>query len=480
VCQGSSTSTGAQGQAPQRPENQIGAPPSTSNNPAAPQPAVVAGESEQSTPSSDVQEVQVAPHSKASIALPDFQPERQKLWVGNDPVDPSTIETNDDHTLSFAVPKPARGGSGKTPDVLPVRVSGIDQPAPSGPVLAELHLEKPLPFRQTRAAANLAALSCVVFVFSFLFLLSSNVRAGSTNHFSDTWIGRTVALWFVDPQTNTYSLQRIQFLAWTEAGVFAFAYACYSLFYAQNRTAFPELPSHLIGLLGISGATAFVATGVQNVKGSEGGGAARPQLKDLITTGEVIAIEKVQLLVWTGIGVYSFLFCIMSIDPMKLQNPLPEIPLAILQLAGLSGALYVGGKVVRNPGPVLSQVSVVASQDQRIAIEMRGANLSQDATFSIGDEPIPLTDILDKNGDTHAPEVTVPGKDRESRLVRGLRFYIPSHWVAPKEAATSSKVADRTLAIENPDGQKAETKLVVTKTRATASGDTTANADSPQ
>jgi hypothetical protein len=177
-------------------------------------------------------------------------------------------------------------------------------------------------------------------------------------------------------------------------------------------------------------------------------------LRDLITTGEVVAIDKVQLLLWTLVGVSAFIFCILSIDPISLPTQLPEIPTALLQLAGLSGALYVTGKVVRSPGPVLSQIAVSGLADGIYRFELRGTNLSQDANFYISGRQVDLNAIVNEEGKAQLPEVTIQGKERSSRLVRGLRFDL-------HKAFFSSDGPTASFTIENPDGQKAEKSFKV-------------------
>ncbi|HEY1985197.1 MAG TPA: hypothetical protein VGG85_07310 [Terracidiphilus sp.] len=362
--------------------------------------------------------------------------------MGRFEVDPKSIEKEPDGTWSFLVPDDTT----VDPDfhALPVQISNRDRPDIRRDTGSEVVVAKFLPFRKTRTAAILTTL--VIALIPILLLLWLSLRTETDA--SGRWSKDAIAFWIIDPQTKSYSLQRLQFLLWTCAGVFAFCYGCYSLFVAQGLTTFPELPAQLVGLLGISGATSLAAEGVQNVKGPEGAGASKPMLRDLITTGENVALDKVQLLLWTLVGVSAFIFCIFSIDPISIRQQLPEIPTALLQLAGLSGALYVTGKVVRKPGPVISQIGV-SEMPGSYRFELRGTNLSQDANFYIDGHLIELENLVDESGRPQVPEITVQGKEKMSHLVRGLRLNVRAPFI-PEESETA------TFTIENPDGQKAE------------------------
>ena len=100
----------------------------------------------------------------------------------------------------------------------------------------------------------------------------------------------------------------------------------------------------------------MLSAGVTGVQGGKGSGEFGPSLSDLITSGGVVAPERLQYLLWTLIGSIAFLSYTLSISPAELHD-LPKIPDGFLTLSGISAAGYIGGKVARGPGPKLTRVT---------------------------------------------------------------------------------------------------------------------------
>jgi hypothetical protein len=87
----------------------------------------------------------------------------------------------------------------------------------------------------------------------------------------------------------------------------------------------------------------------------KGAGEVGPNFSDFITTGGVVAPERFQFLVWTLIGIGSFMMIVFLSPPISIQD-LPPVPDGFLQLMGISAAGYVGGKLVRKAGPKIDSV----------------------------------------------------------------------------------------------------------------------------
>jgi hypothetical protein len=69
----------------------------------------------------------------------------------------------------------------------------------------------------------------------------------------------------------------------------------------------------------------------------------------LVTRGGAIAPDRVQMLVWTFVGVFVFLVGVLVQDPASIKE-LPLLPNWLMALMGLNSLGYLGGKFVANPG----------------------------------------------------------------------------------------------------------------------------------
>jgi hypothetical protein len=389
----------------------------------------------------------IKPGQRLYVHVPNFNQSLDSIWVGDQLVDSQTIQLERRDLVSFIVPDSAFNQTNRNPVV---RAGPAKDSVDTARLVSSLELAEGRDFRQTRGAAVLAA-----GLFTLLLPLALSVAMLAHRTTGRATRSTLIAKWLIDNETKSYSLQRIQFYLWTAAGVFTYVYACYGLVVAQGIPQFPQLPQDLVGLLGISGTTSFVAAGIKGLRGAEGAGSCQPKLSDLWTTGDVVAIEKVQLVVWTLIGVTSFMVCIVSLDPMQLSpTSIPDVPKSLLELAGLSGGLYAAGKFVRGPGPVLTLVEMIQKENQPgiYSVTLRGANLSQDAKLYLDEKPLQPSDILNEGGVLQA---TPSGKSRDSRLANGLQFDLRL------EPSTSAVTTGRfSFEIENPDGQRAEKRMI--------------------
>ena len=166
----------------------------------------------------------------------------------------------------------------------------------------------------------------------------------------------------LDKETDTYSLSKLQFYVWTGVAIFGYAYLVLSRFYSQHWFELPAIPSGLPGIVGIAAGTAVGAQVVTQVNGPKGAGKLRPSLADLVTTGDMVAAERVQHLVWTFIGAGGFFLAVSFLDPRTLYE-LPDVPPSILAISGISAFGYLGGKMARDAGPVINEAIVKTGPD---------------------------------------------------------------------------------------------------------------------
>ncbi|MEY2520205.1 MAG: hypothetical protein QOF24_1964 [Verrucomicrobiota bacterium] len=211
------------------------------------------------------------------------------------------------------------------------------------------------------------------------------------------WWEQYLTALFLDRETATYSLSKFQFYIWTAVSVMAYLYLAASRAWVQGVWTFIALPDNLPGIVFISGATGVMAVVATNSRGPKGAGDVHPSLADLVSSGGVVAVERVQFLIWTIIGALMFLFLSLFQTPVDILE-LPKVPDSFLQLMGISSLGYLGGKFARKAGPILNDVSVklgtflpkkkegdAAEPTPRPAtvLTLRGRILSPDADFKI-------------------------------------------------------------------------------------------------
>jgi hypothetical protein len=171
---------------------------------------------------------------------------------------------------------------------------------------------------------------------------------------------------FIDLETDTYSLSKFQFYLWTIAAVFAYSYLVISKVLVQGA-AWPEIPNNLPGIIGIGVGTAVGAQVATNIRGPKGSGTERPSLGDFVMSGGVVAADRVQMLVWTVLGVGIFCVSVLKYSPGDL-GALDTIPETLLIMGGLSAFGYLGGKLARKPGPVVDEIHIEpAESDEELA-----------------------------------------------------------------------------------------------------------------
>lgn len=278
---------------------------------------------------------------------------------------------------------------------------------------------------------------------------------------------------FLDRETATYSLSKFQFYIWTAVSVMAYLYLAASRAYVQGVWTFISIPDNLPGIVFISGATGALAVVATNSRGPKGAGDVHPSLADFVCSGGVVAVERVQFLIWTVIGALMFLWLSLSQTPVDILE-LPKVPDSFLQLMGISSLGYLSGKFARKPGPIINDVSAKRQEkytppkkneqdnptERSVTIlTIRGRILSPDADFKITYEAKDKT--KDKSAvskevsltDHFAPlEVKVSETDdqtpKQERTAKKLDLIIDQPNLDWLNGATK-------LLISNPDGQTA-------------------------
>ncbi len=255
---------------------------------------------------------------------------------------------------------------------------------------------------------------------------------------------------FLDKATSTYSLSKCQFLAWTFAAILAYIFLLVSLAFVQGNLTMADIPGGLPGILLVSAGTGVLATGITSAKGDKGAGEPQPMLSDFITTGGVVAAERLQFFVWTLVGIASFLTIVFLNSPATIST-LPPVPDGFLQLMGISAAGYLGGKLARKPGPVITSVAVVAQDVKNsggLTLDLTGTALAQLAEFALDDKPVSREKLLNENGAQGLPEIiTKDDQVGESGYAKVLRVRIQAPLTLP--------AGKHTLTITNPNAERA-------------------------
>ncbi len=256
---------------------------------------------------------------------------------------------------------------------------------------------------------------------------------------------------FVEFGSNTYSLSRLQLVIWTCVALFGWVYLSVARSLVQATVTFSDIPSGLASVLAVSVGTSITAGGIAAIKGEKSAGPFSPTFSDFFSVGGVIAPERAQFFLWTIVGAVGFIVYTLALDPASIQN-LPTLPDGFLQLAGISAVGYVGGKVVRKTGPVLTDVTFDTSTN---AWTLTGTGLSASAAFAL------KTAGNGGGNETRLVGATAAGspddQDEDSTLFRKLTITPASTTAGQKSGQNAPTVPNNGFfIIINPDGQRAE------------------------
>ena len=242
---------------------------------------------------------------------------------------------------------------------------------------------------------------------------------------------------FIDSETNTYSLSRLQLILWTGAAIVAYVYLAASQFLVQWTWVMPAVPENLPTLIGFSIGTTALAIGATGARGSKGAGPLHPELADFITSGGVFAPERLQFFLWTLIGAFGFVSSTMAQDPATVTT-LPPVPESFIPLMGLSSLGYLAGKVARKPGPVIKQLVPPPPYATPVtSISVIGENLSPRAQ-------VILNGVLLETSQVAPAAIPPAGTEFVTELLITL--------VTPVSTVPGVSL----VKVVNPDGQSAE------------------------
>ena len=308
--------------------------------------------------------------------------------------------------------------------------------------------------RYGRELPRVYALGFLGVLILLIYLILRTGRKGIQQKIEDkTYFLSTL---FLDQQSNSYSLSQCQFYAWTATAVLGYVYLVTSRSLIQGSLTFPDIPGGLPGILLASAGTGILAGGIANAKGNKGAGDIKPSLADFITTGGVVAAERLQFVVWTIVGISTFLSIVFLTSPATIDD-LPRIPDGFLQLMGISSAGYLAGKLARKAGPAINAVGP-SGDGGKLVLQITGSALSESATFSIGDTDVP-TEKIQRNDGKNLPEIVQKDETvSDGGMARILKLTI-NH---PDPAWFG---ADRILTVKNPDAQKAVSKYSIPEIR---------------
>jgi len=180
-------------------------------------------------------------------------------------------------------------------------------------------------------------------------------------------------LLLLDPETNTYSLSRAQFLWWLHVIALAYLFLFLGHAFVQDTWDLPVLSGAAYTFL-VSLGTLVAAQVTTAIKGSKGSGEENPSAADLFVNGGVLALDRVQQALWSLIAGGMFLGS--TIATYSTSSGLPNVPQELIVLMGLSSAGYIGGKLARKPGPKIDQVVPGEVVDGTPTIKIAGIDLS--------------------------------------------------------------------------------------------------------
>lgn len=204
----------------------------------------------------------------------------------------------------------------------------------------------------------------LLFIY-LLYKLFYRIPAGQTRYSFLTML-------LLEQENKTYSLSRAQFISWLTVIIWSYLFLYYARGYVEQIWAFPNLGNTVYAFL-ISLGTLVVAQGASIGQGVKGAGDVHPSPADLVVHGGVLALDRVQQVLWTLIALGMFLR--ITVSSYTTATALPDIPQELLVLMGLSSAGYLGGKLVRGAGPVVEQITV---REGSVIINIKGRHLSKD------------------------------------------------------------------------------------------------------
>lgn len=281
-----------------------------------------------------------------------------------------------------------------------LRVEGYNPPGFSHPLEVSVRVGKadnvakapaPVVFSQiSKTRLQIYAVGVFVALLGILyFLVRAGIKLGKIN--GEKY--GSLRAFLIDKETNSYSLSKFQLTLFTLVTIFGYIYVFVCRLFVQWVFELPPVPEGLPTMLGVSVGTSVVAAGIGAKIGGKGAGPESPSVADFICSGGVVLPERFQFFLWTIVSSFGVLALILASDPVTI-TALPKLPEGMLYLMGLSSAGYLGGKLVRGPGPSIKSLDAKVSSDKKsLVVVLAGDNLSKDATFQFDDERIPTAQV---------------------------------------------------------------------------------------
>jgi len=286
-----------------------------------------------------------------------------------------------------------------------LKVRGFYPSSYYGPIQIRVHVgnnasDPPVSVTFAAATPQWVAIAVAAVFGALAVLFVGLLRKGLGSSTIDGQKLNTLTSLFLDRETNSYSLSKLQVLAWTAVIVYAYIYLflCRTLIQGDFST-FPGVPQNIPQLFFVAAGTTVAAAAITVNRGSKGAGPIGPSMADFISTGGLVAGDRFQFFIWTIVGCMGYVYLVVRNDPAKLAE-LPTLPDNFLYLMGVSSAGYLGGKLVRKPGPVIKALSISPVADVApanapagfmppiLTLNLKGENLELKATVKIDGKPL--------------------------------------------------------------------------------------------
>lgn len=269
----------------------------------------------------------------------------------------------------------------------------------------------------------------------------------------------------IDPDSNSYSLSKAQLYLWLVAAMFGYIYLSLSRYFVQHQLEWPDVqdnaPGMLLGPAGLAVGTTVLSTGVRRFMGGKGAGDAEPRLADLVSSGGVVAPERVQFLLWTLVAVVTYLGLTVAVDPVALAS-LPVTPHNLMTLSAISAGGYLAGQIARGPGPRIASLkaAIAAGNPAQLDLEIDGSTLAtRGAAFYLArlSAVAPAAPAAAPAAPAATPEPVQPQWRHGSVIDVGSGFatHLSLSLTAPAGAVRWNVGDTWRFSIVNPDGERA-------------------------
>jgi hypothetical protein len=332
-----------------------------------------------------------------------------------------------------------------------LHVLGYQNEHYQGPLLVSVGVgsarsaQKPLVLSRMSETGVLVTSIAVFLVLGFF--IYRLVARGMQDNIID---GKRYSPWFaffLDKQTNTYSLSKFQFLLFSSVFVFGYLYVFLCRWLVQWVFVLPDVPGSFSAILAMSAGTTVAAAGVTAARGSKGAGQVLPSAADFITTGGQVVPERFQFFVWTLVACFGFLALLISQDPATIIG-FPQFPQGLLYVMGVSAGGYLGGKLTRPPGPVIRNIAWDKGNSE---ITIQGENLSNEGDFFIDGAKLPIDPQAKQNLVKPTPQEQASDRTFCSQLKITISAI----------AGVDLSTGDHVFRITNKDGQFADARFTV-------------------